>query len=322
MNDNDNPPFLEEIIPSKPANLAPPKEDPSKNQIPPAETKADPKQGNSSNSNDTKQNKDSSQNQNTSIHLNHSMDKDKVNFRRNSAIYPSVKKKLILKNAKDLNKKDYTTSTQEALEANQTIKDLKWKLELALNDKINEMYKELNLIKEKIELKKEDILNEAKISDKKKKNLQAQIAKEEKQNFKNQQLKNNELKAKKELLIAQIGEIEKKRKDLKSMLQERFTEMMHLRQTLKKKVDEIDQIKKEILNRKFALNDNSIIFDEQSESDSNIRMDSEDNMIPNSVNEFKGELLSSALSDQNYNNISAPINKISSSSLRGNFQKK
>ena len=51
-------------------------------------------------------------------------------------------------------------------------------------------------------------------------------------------------------------------------------------------------------------------------------MDSEDNMIPNSVNEFKGELLSSALSDQNYNNISAPINKISSSSLRGNFQKK
>ena len=106
------------------------------------------------------------------------------------------------------------------------------------------------------------------------------------------------------------------------MLQERFTEMMHLRQTLKKKVDEIDQIKKEILNRKFALNDNSIIFDEQSESDSNIRMDSEDNMIPNSVNEFKGELLSSALSDQNYNNISAPINKISSSSLRGNFQKK
>ena len=212
MNDNDNPPFLEEIIPSKPANLAPPKEDPSKNQIPPAETKADPKQGNSSNSNDTKQNKDSSQNQNTSIHLNHSMDKDKVNFRRNSAIYPSVKKKLILKNAKDLNKKDYTTSTQEALEANQTIKDLKWKLELALNDKINEMYKELNLIKEKIDLKKEDILNEAKISDKKKKNLQAQIAKEEKQNFKNQQLKNNELKAKKELLIAQIGEIEKKKK--------------------------------------------------------------------------------------------------------------
>lgn len=322
MNDNDNPPFLEEIIPSKPPNNTPPKEEPTKSQVPSTGSKVDPKMGSSSNSNDTKQNKDSSQNQNTSVHLNHSMDKDKVNFRRNSAIYPSVKKKLILKNAKDLNKKEYTTSTQEAVDANQTIKDLKWKLELVLNDKINKMYKELNLIKEKIELKKEDILNEAKISDKKKKNLHAQIEKEEKQNFKNQQLKNNELKAKKENLLAQIEEIEKKRKNLKSMLQEKFKEMMQLRQTLKKKVDEIDQIKKEIINRKFALNDNSIIFDDQSESDSNIKIDSEDNMIPNSVNEFRGELLSSMLSDKNYNNISAPINKMSSSSLRGNFQKK
>ena len=144
-----------------------------------------------------------------------------------------------------------------------------------------------------------------------------QIAKEEKQNYKQEQSKNIELKNKKENLSKQIKEIEDKRKDLKSKLQNKFKEMMGLKQTLKNSVDEMDRIKKDILNRKFALNDNSIIFDEQSESESNIKMDSEESLIPNSVNEFKGEVLSNITSEKQLMNISAPMNR--GNTLKRNF---
>ena len=154
---------------------------------------------------------------------------------------------------------------------------------------------------------------------KKKKYLNLQIAKEEKQNFKQEQSKNIELKHKKENLSLQIKEIEDKRKELKNKLQSKFKEMMSLKQTLKQSVDEMERIKKDILNRKFALNDNSIIFDEQSESESNIKMDSEESLIPNSVNEFKGEVLSNITSEKQLINISAPMNNVLNSTLKRNF---
>ena len=307
MNDNDNPPHLEEIIPTKVSTPPAAKDDLKKTQSESPLPKQD------TNSTETKKMKE------PSPRLNHSMDKEKIGFRRNSAIYPSLKKKLILQNAKDVNKKEYTNSTKEAIEASQTIKDLKWRIELALNDKINSLAKELNEKREQIEKKKEEIINEAKISEKKKKNLHLQIAKEEKQNYKQEQSKNIELKNKKENLSKQIKEIEDKRNDLKSKLQNKFKEMMELKQTLKNSVDEMDRIKKDILNRKFALNDNSIIFDEQSESESNIKMDSEESLLPNSVNEFKGEVLSNITSEKQLINISAPMNRGSNSTLKRNF---
>lgn len=334
------PPSLEEIIKVKPSPVvAPPKEEVSnKNPLAPPKrqesteiidtsAKKPAEKVTSTENNDSlgqilKKKEESTKN---NVVLSNEIDgrpivikKSKTNFRRNSAIYPSLNKKLMLQTAKDQgNKKDILPSTREALEANKDLQELQWKLEIALNDKINSLSKELNDILSQIEEKKEDILSETKVFERRKKNLINQIQKEEKQNFELHQSLNTDLKKQKKKLLDEIENIEKQREEIKRRTKEKFNQMMILRQNLKVSVDQIDIIKNEILSRKFSLNDNSIMFD-QSQSEDFIKLDSQESIAPNNINIFDKDLISS--DKANLSIISAPIKQANLSIIKKDIQ--
>lgn len=261
-------------------------------------------------------------NQNISLSINqvslNSIEEKKFfkKLRRNSANFSTAKKIKEILNNKDDYKKNWVESTKEAVEIDPTLKDLQWKLGINLNNKILELKNELNNILDLINQQEIKNFNESKILEKRKKQIQEQIKKEEKENIEHQKQLNSILNIKKIDILNEINNIEEKKKNLKIILNNKFKEMMNLKSILKKHVDDLDNIKKEILSRKFVTNNKTNNNDSDTDD---FKLDSLDADIPHGLNENN---LSEELTKSNYlirdNDEPIKISKINSNTYFSN----
>ena len=265
-------------------------------------------------------------NQNISLSINqvslNSIEEKKFfkKLRRNSANFSTAKKIKEILNNKDDYKKNWVESTKEAVEIDPTLKDLQWKLGINLNNKILELKNELNNILDLINQQEIKNFNESKIFEKRKKQIQEQIKKEEKENIEHQKKLNSILNIKKIDILNEINNIEEKKKNLKIILNNKFKEMMNLKSILKKHVDDLDNIKKEILSRKFVTNNKTNNNDSDTDD---FKLDSLDADIPHGLNENN---LSEELTKSNFlirdNDEPIKISKINSNTYFSNNIKK
>ena len=265
-------------------------------------------------------------NQNISLSINqvslNSIEEKKFfkKLRRNSANFSTAKKIKEILNNKDDYKKNWVESTKEAVEIDPTLKDLQWKLGINLNNKILELKNELNNILDLINQQEIKNFNESKIFEKRKKQIQEQIQKEEKENIEHQKKLNSILNIKKIDILNEINNIEEKKKNLKIILNNKFKEMMNLKSILKKHVDDLDNIKKEILSRKFVTNNKTNNNDSDTDD---FKLDSLDADIPHGLNENN---LSEELTKSNFlirdNDEPIKISKINSNTYFSNNIKK
>ena len=265
-------------------------------------------------------------NQNISLSINqvslNSIEEKKFfkKLRRNSANFSTAKKIKEILNNKDDYKKNWVESTKEAVEIDPTLKDLQWKLGINLNNKILELKNELNNILDSINQQEIKNFNESKIFEKRKKQIQEQIKKEEKENIEHQKKLNSILNIKKIDILNEINNIEEKKKNLKIILNNKFKEMMNLKSILKKHVDDLDNIKKEILSRKFVTNNKTNNNDSDTDD---FKLDSLDADIPHGLNENN---LSEELTKSNFlirdNDEPIKISKINSNTYFSNNIKK
>ena len=265
-------------------------------------------------------------NQNISLSINqvslNSIEEKKFfkKLRRNSANFSTAKKIKEILNNKDDYKKNWVESTKEAVEIDPTLKDLQWKLGINLNNKILELKNELNNILDLINQQEIKNFNESKIFEKRKKQIQEQIKKEEKENIEHQKKLNSILNIKKIDILNEINNIEEKKKNLKIILNNKFKEMMNLKSILKKHVDDLDNIKKEILSRKFVANNKTNNNDSDTDD---FKLDSLDADIPHGLNENN---LSEELTKSNFlirdNDEQIKISKINSNTYFSNNIKK
>ena len=265
-------------------------------------------------------------NQNISLSINqvslNSIEEKKFfkKLRRNSANFSTAKKIKEILNNKDDYKKNWVESTKEAVEIDPTLKDLQWKLGINLNNKILELKNELNNILDSINQQEIKNFNESKIFEKRKKQIQEQIKKEEKENIEHQKKLNSILNIKKIDILNEINNIEEKKKNLKIILNNKFKEMMNLKSILKKHVDDLDNIKKEILSRKFVANNKTNNNDSDTDD---FKLDSLDADIPHGLNENN---LSEELTKSNFlirdNDEPIKISKINSNTYFSNNIKK
>jgi len=265
-------------------------------------------------------------NQNISLSINQvslNSVEEKKNYkklRRNSANFSNTKKIKEILNNKDDYKKNWVESTKEAVEIDPTLKELQWKLGINLNNKILELKNELNNILDLINQQEIKNFNESKIFEKRKKQIQEQINKEEKEKIENQKQLNSILNIKKMDILNEINNIEEKKKNLKNILNNKFKEMMNLKSILKKHVDDLDNIKKEILSRKFVTNNKTNNNDSDTDD---FKLDSLDADIPHGLNENN---LSEELTKSNFlirdNDEPIKISKINSNTYFSNNIKK
>ena len=186
-------------------------------------------------------------------------------YRRNSA--KNIRKKNYnLTSDRDNLKNNWVTSTKEAIELNNTMKQFQWKFGLLLNEKINSLNIELKNLRQKIEEKKIQNFNESILFERRKNELNKQIKKEEKEDYDLQLKENNTLNKRKIEILNDISDLEKKKNNIKNILLDKYKEMIKLKQNLKISIDQLDLIKKEILNRKFVDKDKTNIL-EKSESE-------------------------------------------------------
>ena len=209
-------------------------------------------------------------------------------YRRNSA--KNIRKKNYnLTSDRDNLKNNWVTSTKEAIEINNTMKQFQWKFGLLLNEKINSLNIELKNLRQKIEEKKIQNFNESILFERRKNELNKQIKKEEKEDYDLQLKENNTLNKRKIEILNDISDLEKKKNNIKNILLDKYKEMIKLKQNLKISIDQLDLIKKEILNRKFVDKDKTNIL-EKSESE-DFKFDDNNNIkeIPHKLNEFSSQ---------------------------------
>ena len=169
------------------------------------------------------------------------------------------------------------------------MKQFQWKFGLLLNEKINSLNIELKNLRQKIEEKKIQNFNESILFERRKNELNKQIKKEEKEDYDSELKVNNTLNKRKIEILNDISDLEKKKNNIKNILLDKYKEMIKLKQNLKISIDQLDLIKKEILNRKFVDKDKTNIL-EKSESE-DFKFDDNNNIkeIPHKLNEFSSQ---------------------------------
>ena len=166
------------------------------------------------------------------------------------------KKSDIYQNLINAHKNRYDPDTNdEAMENINKVKDYKWKIGMILIDRINSLKNEISEKRKEIENKKKEF---------EKKNaykeriiyLKKLIKKEEDERYWDQNKTNLKLKEKKKKLEDQINEIETNKKNLKATMKKKYQTMLELKGNLKKSLDELLSVEKQINSRKF-------IFDQE-----------------------------------------------------------
>ncbi len=144
---------------------------------------------------------------------------------------------------------------KETMEQLNIVKDYKWKLGMILMDKINSLKFEINEKRKEIENKKKEF-EKKNVYPERINYLKKLIRKEEDERYWDQNKTNLKLKEKKKKLEDQINEIETNKKNLKSTMKKKYQTMLELKGNLKKSLDELLSVEKQINSRKF-------IFDQE-----------------------------------------------------------
>ena len=135
-------------------------------------------------------------------------------YRRNSA--KNIRKKNYnLTSDRDNLKNNWVTSTKEAIELNNTMKQFQWKFGLLLNEKINSLNIELKNLRQKIEEQQIQNFNESILFERRKNELNKQIKKEEKEDYDSELKVNNTLNKRKIEILNDISDLEKKKNNIK-----------------------------------------------------------------------------------------------------------
>ena len=144
---------------------------------------------------------------------------------------------------------------KETMEQLNIVKDYKWKLGMILMDKINSLKFEINEKRKEIENKKKEF-EKKNVYPERINYLKKLIRKEEDERYWDQNKTNLKLKEKKKKLEDQINEIETNKKNLKATMKKKYQTMLELKGNLKKSLDELLSVEKQINSRKF-------IFDQE-----------------------------------------------------------
>ena len=144
---------------------------------------------------------------------------------------------------------------KETMEQLNIVKDYKWKLGMILMDKINSLKFEINEKRKEIENKKKEF-EKKNVYPERINYLKKLIRKEEDERYWDQNKTNLKLKEKKKKLEDQINEIETNKKNLKAAMKKKYQTMLELKGNLKKSLDELLSVEKQINSRKF-------IFDQE-----------------------------------------------------------
>lgn len=172
--------------------------------------------------------------------------------RRRSVEIPKIKEPKLIKIISEHQTGMWPELTDKAIDDIKKMKDCKWKLDIILNEKINNL--EQKIKEEKAEyIKKEKEISGTNMFKKKIKDLKDLIKKEEEQKHSNEQETNEELKQKKKYLEDRIKQIEQNKKNLKDTMITKYKTMLELKEKLKNSINELLLIQQQIRSRKFAL---------------------------------------------------------------------